>query len=269
MQSELIVFGTALIQEIGKKLADKRKREEFQITEKNGCSDIVTEHDIWVQEQIICNIRAKYPNHGFIGEESEVTESGKEWIWVIDPIDGTSNYSCLGAQYAISVALMRENQIVYGWVYDVPSEILYQGGVKESCLSEEKITAQESLLYMGYKTMQELEEAGFAPYELCRSFRGVRYEGCASLELCKGGYERSRVYFSSHLKIWDFAAAAAILSSKGSFLRAAATENGNYFVCGYSTQAQYEVCRRFIPTEIERNMQIAAGNAVEQIFRVT
>lgn len=261
MQSELILFGTSLIQKCGKELACKRSQEKFQIREKNGCSDIVTDHDIWVQEQLIQSIREKYPEHNFISEESEGEEGkqGKgEWTWIIDPIDGTSNYSCLGAQYAISVALLRKNQIVYGWVYDVAEEVLYQGGTEEKAPVKEQFAAEESLLYMGYKTMKELQEAGFNPYELCSSFRGVRYEGCASLELCRGALEKSRVYFNSHLKIWDFAAAAAILSSRGCTLRAAAGENGNYFVCGYSSPAQYEVCRRFIPTKTERSMQVLA-----------
>lgn len=261
MQNELILFGTALIQECGKTLAYKRSQETFEITEKNGCSDIVTDHDIWVQENLIKNIREKYPEHGFICEESAVAENGKDWTWIIDPIDGTSNYSCLGEQYAISVGLMHKEQIVYGWVYDVAAEVLYQGEAGTVALSERKVAAQESILHMGYKTMQELEAAGFKPYELCSFFRGVRYEGCASLELCRVGNGGNRVYVNSHLKIWDFAAAAAILSAGGYILRAAATGNGNYFVCGYSSQEQYEVCRKFIPDEIERNMHIVAGNA--------
>lgn len=266
MQSELISFGTALIQDCGKKLVQKRSKEVFQIIEKNGCSDIVTDHDIWVQKQLIQKIREKYPEHGFVGEEAVMEKSGKEWTWIIDPIDGTSNYSCLGEQYAISIALVRKEKIVYGWVYDVAGEILYQGDAKEDCFKDSFLTSGESLLYMGHKTMKELQEAGFDPYELCGSFRGVRYEGCASLELCRGGREKSRVYFNSHLKIWDFAAAAAILSSQGRILRAAAMGNGNYFVCSYSSAAQYEVCRRFIPSKAECSMQIAAGSALGHIL---
>ena len=65
---------------------------------------------------------------------------------------------------------------------------------------------EHCLLYMGYKTMKDLTKEGVDPYTVCGQFAGVRYEGCACLEICRVLRRvPARVYMSSHLKSWDFA----------------------------------------------------------------
>ncbi|WP_310605034.1 inositol monophosphatase family protein [Anaerosporobacter sp.] len=274
MENELIAFARELIAECGKKLTLKRKKEMLKVEEKDGCSDIVTNHDRWAQKYIITRIVKQYPKHIFLGEEgiensvndcSWVNKTGIEeslylyaeknddttsediaWTWVIDPIDGTSNYACLGRDYAISVALFKNGYLYYGWVYDVEEDIMYEGKNHYEIATEDHYMPQECLLYMGHKTMRDLEYMGVNPYHLCQNFRGVRYEGCASLEICKIISWKNRVYLNSHLKIWDFAAAVAILSSHACKVNAVLTEQGKYMVCAYSSEQVYSKCEEYI-----------------------
>lgn len=264
MQSELIRFGSRLVYECGLRLADKRRNEEMFITEKNGYSDIVTDHDIWVQQFLFERIMEKYPSHRFMGEETLsglCTDKGEEspWLWVVDPIDGTSNYSSMGRNFAISVALMEQEKIVCGWVYDVMAGIFYEGVGGENGFrmeyTEGKCRKEECLLYMGHKTMMDLDLAGENPWELCGEFLGVRYDGCASLELCRLSEMKNGAYLNSHLKLWDFAAAAAVLAERGYTVKAARMGDEKYFVCAYGSEEVYRICEKYFPGKVRENMQ--------------
>lgn len=260
MYDELVTFGTELITECGKLLLEKQQNEKFFIKEKNGCNDVVTEHDMWVQKYLITHIKSRYPNHAFIGEET-IEEFSKEdvnfqsdWCWIIDPIDGTSNYASIGELYTISVALVHDDTLFYGWVYDVKADRLYQGMADYSITARGKEKIQECLLYMGHKTEWDLVRYGVCIEKLENSFRGVRYQGCASLEICQVA-EGNRIYFNTHLSLWDFAAAAAIISKKGAYVRAALLDTGKYCVCAYRSEEVYQKCMEFMPMNFIRRME--------------
>lgn len=253
MHDKIIAFASTLITECGRKLLAKRQGESLLIKEKSSCSDIVTAHDIWVQSYLIEQIRARYPAHTFIGEEN-VDNASAGFCWVIDPIDGTSNYSVTGTDYAISVALCVNRKLFYGWVYDVYADKMYQGYAGTARHASCSFSVKECLLSIGYKSMRELTAEGIDPYKLCEKFRGVRYKGCASLELCEVS-EANRVYISTHLMLWDFVAAAAILSSRGYIVRAAKKDKYSFYVCACCSELAYEQCLDFIPHGVRNKMQ--------------
>lgn len=277
MQGELIAFGTGLILSCGRKLRKKRRDYAVEIREKNGYTDVVTNHDIWAQEYLQKEIRRRYPDHGFWGEEkTETNHPGTDgWCWVIDPIDGTANYAFLGRNYAISMALLYQGEIQYGWVYDAKTDRLYQGDGQKHGDPSVAADPKKTLLYMGYKTMEDLEkEAGAGTsFALCREFAGVRYEGCASLELCAIGSCQNRAYISSHLMFWDYAAAAAVLSAAGCLVMAAEVETGSghagdasiyqkkYLVCGCASLPVWTCMETYLPEEIRKKMKPVMGRA--------
>ena len=264
MQGELICFGTKLILSCGCRLRNKKQESVMKIQEKNGHTDVVTDHDIWVQEYMKKEILYAYPTHGFLGEESfENIITGEAWDWIIDPIDGTTNYIFLGKKYAISMALLYRGTIQYGWVYDVMADRLYRGECTDMvCLSD--ADPSQTILYMGYKTMSDLNKLSGegTSLSLCKNFAGVRYEGCASLELCAVGESYNKAYISSHLRLWDFAAAVAILSGNGCMVMAAKTGEGEkessiYFVCGFSSAKVWNCFRNYLPQDILKKMKPA------------
>ena len=242
----MAAFARSLVAECGQKLQKMRQNETFQVRQKAGHSDIVTDHDLWAQQYLSHRISRAYPTHSILGEEGGGFQGHSDYAWVIDPIDGTTNYLHYGRGYAISVALMRQGTPVYGLVLDVASGTLHEGSPSPSVPAGAE-APEDGILHMGYKTMQRFAEMGADPYALAARFQGVRYMGCASLELCAIAQERCGFYVSTHLKLWDFAAAASILSSQGCRLAAAQIKDGQYFVCAFRSPALYRQCEPYFP----------------------
>ncbi len=253
-------FAKNLVLDCGGRLRQMRRQSNFSIQQKTGHSDIVTDHDVWVQQYLCTQILKKYPDHGIVGEENMCRAGASPYQWVIDPIDGTTNYCQFGRDYAISAALLYEGRPVYGVVLDVEQEQLYEGDSAEPDLSSCQESMQEGILHIGFKTMRDFTSQGADPYALAEQFRGVRYLGCASLELCGIADEQAGVYFHSHLKLWDFMAAYVVLQSRGCHMSAAALSGGNYFVCAYRSPALYQQCFPFFPDGIRRKLNENGGD---------
>ena len=265
--TDLCNFARDLVLGCGELLREKRRQSDFSVQEKSGHSDIVTDHDVWVQRYLCERILRCYPDHSIVGEEGMCREGASCWKWVIDPIDGTTNYCQFGRDYAISVAILCSGQPVYGFVLDVENARLYEGGdppqddTQQACQER----PEEGILHMGFKSMRDFSRRGADPYALAERFRGVRYLGCASLELCAIADEQAGVYVNSHLKLWDFAAAQAILQSRGCRVAAAELADGIYFVCAYRASSIYQACLPYFPEEIRRKLNENGGT----IFHVT
>ena len=248
---ELTAFGRALVRACGARLRDMRCAGGFAVEEKHGHSDLVTEHDRWAQRFLTEGILTAYPDHGVLGEEGEGRAGASPFSWVIDPIDGTTNYCQFGRDYAISLALLYRGRPIHGFVLDVQGNCLHEGrSAARSAPAAE--SPRQGVLHMGFKTMQEFAAMGADPYALAAQFRGVRYLGCASLEICAIAQQQAGFYVNSHLKWWDFAAAEAVLSSRGCQVAAAELSPGRYFVCAFRSPALYRQCQPFFPARARR-----------------
>ena len=93
-------------------------RRDFTVEQKDGVENIVTSADRAVQAFLVGKLSALLPGSGFYCEEDQLQESGQEYIWVIDPIDGTANFARGIPQYAISVALLHRDEPVLGVVFN-------------------------------------------------------------------------------------------------------------------------------------------------------
>lgn len=107
--------------------------------------------------------------------------------------------------------------------------------------------------------MESLTALGVDAYRFARQFQGVRYFGCASLELCSVAEERGGVYVNSHLKLWDFAAAWAVLKSQGCSIAAVPMEGEDWFVCAASSQELYQACLSLLPASIRTKLEKTGG----------
>lgn len=108
--------------------------------------------------------------------------------------------------------------------------------------------------------MRDFSLLGADPYALAECFRGVRYRGCASLELCGIGEEHAGFYVNSHLKLWDFAAAYPILRSRGCHVFACELSENRYFVCGFRSMELYCQCEPFFPEQVRRKLNKNGGD---------
>lgn len=152
-----------------------------------------------------------------MGEESiqEMSDS----MWIVDPIDGTTNFCNLHQDYTISVAYYEKYQPVFGVIYDVVQDILYVGihgsgayingtkvefNKKEVCISNSIMDASIHTLLSNPSLI-----------DLSHKMRGHRSYGCATLGIIYVALQKIDMYVSSHCKVWDYAAAAIFLHELG------------------------------------------------------
>jgi myo-inositol-1(or 4)-monophosphatase len=218
-----------------------KKSEEPLKIQKKGIRDLVTEADKASEALIIQTIRKKYPDHGIIAEESsKQTKSELEklkkapYIWIIDPLDGTTNYTIGLKQYAVSIGVFKstktrssknfdylEGEIVMGVVYaPALKELFYAEKGKGAYLNEKRIQVSKTP-----KLIDAVIATGF-PYKnktvtlpylatLLDKCRGIRRFGAASLDMCyvaKGSFD---AYWEFNLKAWDIAGGAIIVEEAG------------------------------------------------------
>ncbi|MDD4321060.1 MAG: PHP domain-containing protein [Acidaminococcaceae bacterium] len=189
---------------------------------KNGdATDLVTEFDIKIEKFLADAIRYKFPSHGFITEEKVVNNVGdEEYTWIIDPIDGTTNFISCGKDFAISIALYKAAKPVMGVVYDVMSKKMYVGVKGAGALLNGKAIKrisganylQDAVVDCSLRSMVYIsKEKNINFFHLAGKIRAHRSSGCASLAICKIAQGLLDVYLSAYLYIWDYAAARIIL----------------------------------------------------------
>ena len=194
----------------------------FTVAEKGTASNLVTTSDTAVQEMLKERLGELLPQAAFLGEES-VSEVQEELMWVVDPIDGTSNFVRGMRLSAISVALVEDGEEVLGVVYnpfteDMFSAVKGQGAYWNGTrLHVSDRDFQHALFFTAFSVY----EKRFAPqcmevmrriYPQCDDFRRI---GTASLELCYLAAGRAELYFEIRLFPWDWSAAAVAVREAG------------------------------------------------------
>lgn len=193
--------------------------------EKTGPRDLVTEYDLLVQNYLHQELLKLLPEAGFLGEEEADTAdlSGKEWVFIVDPIDGTTNFIQGYRNSCVSVGLARNGVMEYGVVYNPFDGELYtaQRGCG-ACLNGRPIACRDrdithSLLIFGtalyYRNLVPRTLRLFnAAFPLVQD---VRRFGSAALDLCYLATGRAGLFFECLLCPWDYAAASLIAREAG------------------------------------------------------
>ena len=184
---------------------------------------LVTKADILSEKIIMKTVRKKFPNHSFLTEESGSIKKGSEYTWIIDPIDGTTNFVSKIPEFAVSIALAKNDEVLMGAVYNpCTNEMFFAEKGKGSYLNNKKL---------GVSKKNKLEHCilGFnlaSRINLCKKklgilrknhgkFRAQRNFGSAALNLCYVADKRFDLYFSLDIKAWDIAAAKLIVEEAG------------------------------------------------------
>lgn len=197
---------------------------EEDTLEKNGPSDLVTKYDLAVQAFLRRELLRLLPEAGFLGEEGQTdTLPDTPWIFVVDPIDGTTNFVRNLGYSNISVALVHNGKSEYGVVYNPFREEMYAARRGEGAtLNDEPIhvsdyPADHGLALFGSTIYdRELTDRSFAMmrrlYDRCADFRRL---ASAALDLCQVAAGRAEVFFECRLRPWDVAAGSLILEEAG------------------------------------------------------
>lgn len=209
--------------DIVKEAASFVKDAAFDVSEKTECVNIVTSSDLLVQRYLHEKLKEVLPEAGFYCEEEDLQEEDKEFIWVIDPIDGTMNYARRIPESAISVALLKNNVPVLGIVHNI-----YTGDVYAAIAGEGAKKNQIPIRVSNRKFCDALFCTAMSTYRkemahVCNDIimeaymqcNDVRRFGAAALELCYLAEGRCELYFEIRIFPWDYAAAGLILKEAG------------------------------------------------------
>lgn len=195
-----------------------------EVQEKSAPGDLVTEADRQSEEVIINGLRRYFPGHPILAEESGQFGEGAEFLWVIDPLDGTTNYAHQYPLVAISIGLLYQQEPVLGVVYNpIQGELYHAYCGAGACLNGQKIAASkvsslnQSLLATGF-AYDRRQNADNNYREFCHfthMTQGVRRGGAASLDLAYVAAGRLDGYWERGLKPWDVAAGIVLVREAG------------------------------------------------------
>ena len=212
----------ALLKKAGKLFADRNAAAH---TREKGVADYVTEVDFAVQQFIRGRLEELYPEVQFLSEEKSNEEIEKNGlVWVLDPVDGTTNLIHDYRASVISLALMQEGSVVLGMIYNPYTDELFsaQKG-KGSYCNGQKIevsgaeTMEKSLIAIGTSPYyKEMAEENFKVFQaVFKDCQDIRRSGSAALDLAYVACGRIEAYFERSLKIWDYAAGMLLVREAG------------------------------------------------------
>jgi myo-inositol-1(or 4)-monophosphatase len=195
----------------------------FTVREK-GPANLVTEADYAAQDAIVAVIRAQFPDHGFLGEEAlDQPARNEPFRWIIDPLDGTSNYVHGFPYYAVSIGLEHNGEMVLGVIYDPNRDEVFaaQRG-KGATLNERKIQPSgvnalgNAFVVASLPTGAEVDDPAVARLlRVLPHAQTVQRTGSAALNLAYVACGRIDAFWSSSLKPWDVAAGSLIVAEAG------------------------------------------------------
>lgn len=200
--------------------------DSFDITQKEGYANIVTSSDLAVQQFLCLHLSTLLPGSGFLCEEEDMQDTAHEYTWVIDPIDGTANYSRGIRECAISVALCRYGEVIAAVVYLPRADELFSAERgKGAFLNGQPISVSKrpfaDAVMCTALAVYHKEQAQLCADIIVETFRrcnDIRRFGAAAPELCFLAMGRCELYFEYLLSPWDFAAASLVLTEAGGVL---------------------------------------------------
>jgi myo-inositol-1(or 4)-monophosphatase len=202
-------------------------RSNFNIQFKSNETDLVTEVDKASEKIITDFIRQKYPDHGILAEESGESKSSSGYRWVIDPIDGTTNFAHGLPIFSVSIGVQKNEETLYGVIYDVMQDIVYSAEKGKGAFANGKrihVTGNDilrrSVLVTGfpYNIASNPGKALEIFAALTKSARGIRRLGSAAIDLCYVACGVFDAFWEVSLHPWDICAGMLIVEEAGGLI---------------------------------------------------
>jgi len=228
----------ALAETVIKAAGDKalnffNQREQLVIETKADPQDVVSIADKEVEILIRQGISAHYPDDGFLGEEQGVTQGENDYLWVIDPIDGTACFVNGMPPWCISIALMKGDKIAAGLIYDPNADELFTAIAGEGTqLNGSQITALEVTSVtegvMGVGTSHRVPQQGFIGFmqRLLESGGMFVRNGSGALMLAYVAAGRLIGYYEPHINAWDCLAGLILVKEAGGWTNPFLADDG-------------------------------------------
>jgi len=213
------------VRDTGSFILEENRKFSVADIEYKGRNDLVSYVDKEAEKLLVKSLSEILPAAGFITEEG-TADVGKadRYNWVIDPVDGTTNYVHNLPFYSISVGLMEEDEVILGAIYEPNrDEMFYATRNGKAYINDQEIrvspvtTLEESLLATGFPYSKFLEMSAYIDVvqDLMQQTHGLRRMGSAALDLAYVACGRFEGFFEYNLKPWDVAAGALIVQQAG------------------------------------------------------
>jgi myo-inositol-1(or 4)-monophosphatase len=205
--------GAVLLEEFGR---------ERQI-EYKGTIDLVTDADRRSEHVVASIIRSRFPDHQILAEEGTVGAVSGRYRWIVDPLDGTTNYAHRYPHFAVSIGVERDGKIVVGVVYDpVRDEMFVAAEGRGAFLNELPLKASTTdalvrgLLCTGFPYDHAFIGVSLRRWDqFVRRAQAVRRDGSAALDICYVAAGRFDGFWEDHLRPWDMSAAMLVANEAG------------------------------------------------------
>ncbi len=214
----------SLCEEVGTFLEKSLNNVSDDMIAVKGNMDFVTLIDKESEERLVKGLAIILPEAGFIAEEGTSSKVGEQYDWIIDPIDGTTNFIHGVSPFCISIALRDNENLVLGVIYDpIQKECFYaweSGGawLNGNAISvSKKKKLNESLIATGfpYTDFTMIEEYMASLRVMMKKTHGVRRLGSAAIDLAYVACGRYDAFYEYHLKPWDVAAGSVLIKEAG------------------------------------------------------
>ncbi|MEQ8907005.1 inositol monophosphatase family protein [Ekhidna sp.] len=214
----------AIAMKTGGFIRQERKRFSYDEVEFKGESDLVSYVDTESEKQIISGLEKILPEAGFITEEETTTQGQKEFTWIIDPLDGTTNFVHGIPNYCVSIGLMNEEKIIAGVVYEVANDECFygwkDGGAylnKQPIRVSQAKSFSDTVLATGfpYYEFERLDEYLLILHQLMESTQGLRRMGSAAADMAYVACGRYGGYFEYNLNSYDIAGGVILVQEAG------------------------------------------------------
>lgn len=198
--------------------------KDLEIEFKTNELNLVTEADKASEKLITEFIKKKYPSHGILAEEGSELNKSAEYLWIIDPLDGTTNFAHGLPIFSVSIGLQKNGKTIAGVVYDINQNIIYTAERGAGATANDKkiiVSSNSNLAYSMLVTgfpydVKENPDKVFERFiAMLKSSRAVRRLGSAAIDFCyvaKGVFDG---FWEVHLHPWDICAGKLILEEAG------------------------------------------------------
>ncbi len=237
--AQLLEQTQEVAKEVGAFIRKERQHFDVNKVEHKGFNDLVSYVDKEAERQIVDRLNVILPEAGFITEEGTNSALGEIYNWVIDPLDGTTNFVHNIPVFSVSIALMEGDELILGVVYEVNRhECFYAKKGGGAFCNDTRIKVSEasslsaSLIATGfpYYNFELIDKYLSTMKSLMQKTHGLRRFGSAAVDLCYVASGRTEGFFEYNLNSYDVAAGALIVKEAGGSVTD--FEGGNDFVFG-------------------------------------
>ncbi len=210
------------------------RREHLEIESKSSPTDLVSQVDRRAEEVIVGGLASVRPDDAILAEEGTLQAGSSGVRWIIDPLDGTTNYVYGYPASCVSIAVELDGELRIGVIHEPSTELTYEAvaGRKAVCNGREIAVRRPSdlaraLVATGFSyDAGQRRRQGAAMAHVLPRVRDIRRAGSAALDLCLVAAGRVDAYYELDLNIWDYAAGAVIARAAGADVRTVPAAHG-------------------------------------------